>query len=200
MPAPIIRSYLLRDVVDSTPQAIMALNPLVYTSSSEVPRHMYLSLCTLWTGVSGNVSAFNDQVVATSGTASNEAENTISISAFLRESVDDPDGVMADDLIGAENAIVKILFQTSKSLTPDEYSRTQDAELRVRLLLDANLRGKCNKPMHVPINNTDDLSIDKSYETFLCTWQQYLEDQNAIELVSIFTISYVRSFGKAIIP
>lgn len=206
MPSPIIRSYLLQDTVDHTAQQIFNLNPGGWTDVSKVPIHLYTSLCTLWTGASGGVNRianYNKSIVARSGQGLDTANNSIIIQSYICESSNatgEEGDLVQDDAIGAENALVRIMFKTQASPPPAIAQRTKDSELRVRLLLDCNLRRLGSKPNSIPIDNTDDRSIDDSYTLFLLNWLGDSNDQNSIEMVANYACSYVRCFGNTIIP
>lgn len=203
MPGPIIKSYLLRDTVDSTAEAIYLLNASGWASPADVPIYLYTSLCTLWTGSSGNVAALDKAIVSQSGQGTQKSRNVISISPLICESVDagNPEGkLISDDAQGAENALIRILFQTQQAPPESKFSLAQNAELRVRLLLDCNLRSLSGGGTSIPIDNTHDKSIDSSYETFILNWLGYETDPSAVEVLTNYACSYVRCFGKAIIP
>lgn len=202
MPGSIIRNYLLLDTLDTTASAINTLNGNGWGSASSVPYYMYTSLCTIWTGASGSVDAFEKAIVATSSEGKMPNQNAITISPYICESADyssNNEGPALSDGVGAENAIVKILFKTTATPTRN-FDRAQNAELRVRLLLDAKLRAESGKSSSIPIDNSNDLSIDETYNTFLCSWLGYEVEPAASQMVSIYAVTYYRSFGAAIIP
>lgn len=202
MPSPIIRSYLLKDVVDSTQNAIYILNASGWASPADVPIHMYKSLCTIWTGASGDTVNFSKRVVANSGQGK-EANECISLSAFICESANaggQEGDFLRGDTAGGEDAILKITFKTKPTPQTTRFNSIQDAELRVRMLLDVNLRQKSGRPPSIPIDNTDDKSIDNSYELFMLTWLGYETEPSSIQLVAYYALSYVRDFGVGLIP
>ena len=205
MPSPIIKAYLLTDTVDTTAQNIANLNPLVFPSSAYVPRYMYTSLCTLWTGVSGNVGALANDILAISGAGLSTSRNVISISTTIHESSDlDEEDMYISDFTGAESGLLTILISTSKS--PTDINLTQDTELRIRWLIDSNLRALRGVGQNIPIYNlpTNNLSGDTSIlaanSVFGCKWLRYEADQNAQELASEYAITYQRAFGKGVGP
>ena len=202
MPSSIIRSYILKDVVDSTPATIYVLNASGWPSVSDVPTYMYQSLCTIWTGASGDIADFRRGVVANSGQGKLSFD-CIELSAYICESsnADGQEGeFIRDDAPGAEDAILRITFKTKTNPAPARFDAIQNAELRVRMLLDANLRQKSGKPPSIPIDNTDDKSIDPSYGLFMLSWLGFETEPSSSQLVSYYAISYIRDFGAGIIP
>lgn len=193
-PSPVIRAYLLQDTVDSTASAIRALNPGAWYTDGDVPRYMYTSLCTLWTGSSGNTALFDKLVVANSG-AGKVRTKTIAINPIISES-EDSQGLAQMDALGAENAKVLIAFQLPKAPTDKEFGMIDDCEARVRMLIDANLRPRSGRSQSLPI--PDDAGLEQSI--FLCSWCAFANDPNEADLVSEYTITYIRSFGRSIIP
>ena len=195
MPASVIREYLLTDVVDTTPAAIRALNPGVWDTDGDVPVYMYTSLCTLWTGSSGDVVNYDRLVSAQSGRGTVTADS-ITISPIICESVDSSEGPEYMDELGAENARIFITYQQNRLVPDADWGRIESAELRTRLLLDANLRGQSRKPQSLPV--VGDTSIFPG--NFLCIWAAYANDPDESYLTSEYNISYIRSFGRASIP
>lgn len=206
MPAPVIRAYLLRDVVDSTPEAVMTLNASSWPSLDDIPPYMYTSLCTLWTGSSGNIADYEVAIVANSGQGADPASNEISISAWLCESAYIQDqsqegSFMHSDYLGAENALVRIGLKTEVSPTEEIWDRIEMAEARIRLLLDGKLRGQSGFPPNIPIVASADHSIDSTDpQVFLCQWLGGETEPSSSQWVINYAVSYVRDFGKAIIP
>ena len=207
MPAPIIRNYLLRDTVDSTAEAIYLLNASGWASPADVPVYLYTSLCTLWTGASSGssrIANYTKALVAQSGEGKKPPNNCITISPLICESTiagaSEGGDMIMDDAIGGEDAQVAIIFQVSQAPPTAIQDRAQNAELRTRLLLDCNLRPLSGGSISIPIDNTDELSIDASAELFLLSWQGYGTDPSAQAIISTYSCSYVRDFGRAIIP
>lgn len=206
MPAPVIRAYLLRDVVDSTPEAVMTLNASSWPSLDDIPPYMYTSLCTLWTGSSGNIADYEVSIVANSGQGADPSSNEISISAWLCESAYVQDqyqegSFMHSDFLGAENALVRIGLKTEVSPTEEVWDRIKMAEARIRLLLDGKLRGQSGFPPNIPITASADHSIDATDpQVFLCQWLGGETEPNSSQWVINYAVSYVRDFGKAILP
>ncbi len=203
MPQSVIAQYLLTDVVDHTAAEIRALNPGVWTSDGDVPVYLYTSLCTLWTGSSGNVSALRKSLIYKSGQGQNKSADNIVIDGVSSESAFNPDsreneGPAYSDEYGAENISLSILFQTTATPTQN-LTKNYNADLRVRLLLDAKFRGLCGVSQSVPILPDADKSIDRDHE-FLGLWEGFLTNQAANQLVSVYTFSFVRSYARAIIP
>jgi hypothetical protein len=192
----VIRDYLLQDVVDTTPAVIRSLNPGVWASDDDVPVYMYTSLCTLWTGVSGDVVSFGLLISANSGRG-DVTTSTISISPLIQESMEATEGPEHIDYIGGENTKIFITFLLPRSVPEGKWGKIQNAELRIRLLLDANIRGACRKPVSIPISG--DTSIDPE-GGFLLTWQAFANDPNESYLVAEYQASYIRAFGRAVIP
>lgn len=206
MPAPVIRAYLLRDVVDSTPEAVMTLNASSWPSLESIPPYMYTSLCTLWTGSSGNITQFNKSIVAESGQGKDRSESQISITAWLCESAYSQDeyqegSFMHSDYLGAENALIRIGLKTKLSPTAPIWDKIEMAEARIRLLLDGKLRGQSGFPPNIPIAASADHSIDSSDpQVFLCQWLGGETEPDSSQWVVNYAVSYVRDFGKAVIP
>lgn len=195
MPSTVIRNYLLRDVVDTTAAAIFALNPGRWDSEADIPVYMYTSLCTLWTGSSGDVVNYERLISAQSGRG-DVTPNTITIAPIICESVDNYEGPERLDALGGETAKIFITFQQSRAVPEADWEKIQNSELRVRLLLDANLRGQSRKPQSVPV--VGDKSIDEG--DFLCIWSAYANDPDESFLSAEYNISYIRTFARAVIP
>lgn len=189
------------DTIDSTASAINALNNNAYGSNSKVPFYMYTSLCTIWTGASGNVAALDKSIIVSSGEGKDTATNAITIAPYICESdsQENEGGLQSDD-VGAEAALVRLFLKTKPTPIPSEFNRIQNAELRIRLLLDTLIRSRYGYSSSIPINNTGDLSIDDTYDLFMCQWLGYETEPSASQLVVNYAISYYRSFGKAILP
>ena len=83
-----IKNYLMRDTVDSTALAVFNANPGGWASSAQVPAYLYTSLCTLWTGASGNIAAFNKALVVNNGQGLKPSKNCIIIDSIGCESAD----------------------------------------------------------------------------------------------------------------
>lgn len=189
------------DTIDSTASAINALNGNAYGSPSKVPLYMYTSLCTIWTGASGNVAALDKAIVVSSGEGKDPATNAITIAPYICESdSNENEGGLENDDTGAEAALVKIFLKTSPTPTSSVFNRIQNAELRIRLLLDTIIRSKYGYSSSIPINNTGDLSIDDTADLFMCQWLGYETEPSASQLAVNYALSYYRSFGKAILP
>lgn len=207
MSAPVIKAYLVKDIVDSDPQAIFLANQntaYAWSSSADVPAYMYQSLSTIWTGAPGASSTLEDQIVAVSGEGLMGSNNYITISCFLYESADAESDDVRADIPGAENALTRIVIQPG-DIYPLNSSRAQDAELRIRHLLDCNLRALGKLPNgrraggSLPVTQSADLSI-RDNEIYICRWLRYESDPSTQEIVADYIITYTRAVGITTIP
>lgn len=197
----VIREYLLLDVVDRTASSVMVLNPGMWASEAEVPVYLYKSLCTLWTGASGDVVNYDRMIVAKSGEGKNLSENCIWISPYICDNSESSDEIpWLSDVQGGESAriFIGLSYKKGTKVTPELEDRTQNSELRIRLLLDQNLRSTCQKPQDLPIAPGG--SINSSYGLFRMSWKGYDSDPSAIEIVAEYHAAYVREFARAVIP
>lgn len=207
MSAPIIKAYLVKDIVDSDPQAVFLANQntaYAWASSSDVPAYMYQSLSTIWTGAPGASATLEDQIVAVSGDGLMGNANYITISFFLYESANAGNDEVEADIPGAENALARILIQPGDQF-PIDSSRAQNAELRIRHLLDCNLRSLGKKPNgkrageSLPVTQSADLSI-RDDEIYICRWLRYESDPSTQEIVADYVVTYTRAVGITTIP
>jgi hypothetical protein len=197
MPGLVIKNYLSLDVNDTTPQAVIAANPTLFTSASDVPLHLYTSLKTIWVGTTASNQDFANRIVPGLGFNAEMTEGFITICPLQMEDTESPDSMMIDQS-ESEYALVRILLGIARPVSPVDFYKVRDADLRIRLLLDQCLRGKAGKPPDLPI--AGDNTIDSTqFGIFRCFRKRFDTFPNASELSSVFRVEYFRTYGQVIV-
>lgn len=186
-----IRSFLLTDYVDHTPAEIMTLNPGMFASTSEVPEHMYRSLASICGVVSG--LTFERLIVGSKGEGKEPAAFYIAVRPNIYDNLLGRYSVRGDD--PGEESSDTVIFIHSENPT---YSHiAMRAELRIRQVMDALLRLKSGKPAGIPVIHESTHLLKGP--RILCRWRQ-MDLPSGQELVSLYTVDYIRTAGKSILP
>lgn len=157
MPSRQIRYNLINDYIDRTAADVMAANPGMFDSVSEVPEYLYLSLKTLWLGAGAASGDFAKRVVADLGTGMESSAGCITIFTTQIEDQADDNQTFQDDRYGAEVAMVEIYMNIPRVNT--DIDILMNAGLRIKYLLDYNARILRGLTTNLLVSPTVDNSI-----------------------------------------
>lgn len=196
MTAKAIQYYLCQDVVDGSAASVSAANPTIWATAADVPDYAYKSLGTIWTGAPTTSSNLENRIVYQFGSVTN---NTIEIALFTQP----VDSVLFDRVkdneIGAEETNLVIRLSKPQGRpgidTLANFNTVQQAELRIRYLLDLNWRSlRKGTPPQIP--STGDKSINPSYGINI-TWDGYISPPNAVECQFRYRVFYIRAVPRS---
>lgn len=188
MPAELIRDLLIKDIYDSNPQTISNQYPLIYPLASSVPNYITSSLSTLLLGSSGQ--DLSKYILAEYGQADIPAMAAIIIQTTeMYESIK-YNGAIQNDQPGAETAIVDIFVKNVRTTT--SVSLVKLISLRIRYLLDQNLRQFRGLPPDLPVDPSVDSSINPN-DYFKC-FIKMLGQLTPTGWTSRYEINYIRSY------
>ncbi len=194
MSAEVIRSELLKDTTSVSALDVYNLNPGIWNNPSDVPRYLYTCLLDL---ASGTANSLDKLIVADYGTNITQASLGIIIQPTETiESVYDSEFISADSQ-GAEKTRIDILVKLVKTST--DFYLNRDIGLRIRYILDLNLRALpnnqfmlINSPYALDPSVIADNSIDPgSY--YKMSWE-YSAIPAVSEQKHRFICSYIRCF------
>lgn len=185
MPESIIKTTLVADYTDTTASAISAAYPLLYPTASSVPTYAYTSLATLLGVASGGLPLV---IIAALGQGDTPATAAVIIEgSFMCEATLDRDGVESDHP-GAEYAEIGILVRNVRYAT--SINLVKNVTLRIRYLIDYNLRQWRGSPGDLTISGDNSISPDEYFKVF---WQKS-QLVSASEWATTYKCSYSRSF------
>jgi len=187
MPSDQIRDFLIHDYIDSTAAAVAAQFPAEYPQASSVPAYAYKSIGTLLGYASATLPLY---IVANYGEANIPAQACIIIQATeIHDSVSYGRSIIKNDNPGAETAIIDIFVKNIR--TSVSVSLVKLVSLRIRFLLDQNLRQLRGLAPDIPINVFIDPSIHDDY--FKC-FVQDLGTLTSAGWATRYQCDYVRSY------
>lgn len=191
MSAQAIRYYLSQDVTDGSAATVAANNPTLWASSAVVPDYAYKSLGTIWLGAPTLSSTLGNKIVYRFG--SNDTD-VADISLFTQPIDSALFDRVKDNEIAAEetNLVVRLTIpQDSRLSTINNFLILQNAELRIRYLLDTNWRRKRRgTPPIVP--SLGDPSLDPTYGIYV-TFDGYIVPPNAEQIQVRYRVYYHRA-------
>lgn len=101
--------------------------------------------------------------------------------------------ILRSNNIGAETTILEIIFRYPEGPGATLH-RMENAELRVRYLLDIHWRNRRRQPGQLTNVPEVDYSIDK--DNILCLWDQYMAPPTATETWVKYVVAYNRNVPK----
>lgn len=202
MTAKVIQGYLLADTISRTAQDVMNANPGRFADASKVDPFMYLSLKDILSqnGVIGAEQNYSDFVVYKYGTDLTMANLGIEMAYVAEEAENAPEGYRSDE-IGAEFGLLKILCRLNPADADQNVNMTEQADLRIRDVIDANIRAQTKKIPAV----LDPTGIDNSVMApivsdpnagVICRWMKFLTPPTGPEVVSVYSLQYTRLFPR----
>lgn len=186
MSVPTIKQFLANDIVDANPATVSASNAACWPTSADVADYGYLSLGSIWVGVPTTSSVLASRIVYKAGEGANNALGEISLISLPTESVENQQG-LDNNSVGAIDYYMEIVYrQPDKSAN---WSKINNAALRVRYLLDHNWRAKRRaRPNHIMVTPVVDKSLGVN-EGIICRWLGYKTPPNGIEVVELWLVS-----------
>ena len=195
MPEKVIINVLQSDITDTTASAVFNApqNAGVFTDISDVPVYLYQSLKTIFTPTS-DLTDFQSRFVPVYGQGYTNAEGDIAVIAQQREPLTFTGQGVYPDLPGAERAKVGIYIRFPAPVEAADFGRVKNTELRIRFLLDYNMRQKFqHEAPDLPVLESLDNSL---YTNFCkCYWEGYATAENASEILTIYKVEYARVFA-----
>jgi hypothetical protein len=188
MSAEVLRQNLLLDLTTIAASTIAAAYPTVFIAASSVPSYINMCLPDLL-GLTGGSSEFAKRVVATQGEATTPANACIVIQPTEIIEPYEADFIVTD-LPGGETTYIDVLVKNVKDVRSIDLVKA--VGLRIRLLLDMNLRGS-NQTLGLPadLQVLNDTSIRTGY--YKCEWIRS-SLLTATEQAHRFKCSYIRVF------
>lgn len=179
-----LKAYLATDVVDSTATIVYNANTDLFSSPSAVPDYCYTSLSTLMGVASADlptriIPAYGEDVTPSSLSIIFQPDVT-------GDSVNYPTEIRSD-YQGAEYENLCILVRAPGSYK--NASLIRSIQLRIRFLIDQNLRQYRNLPPGIAI--TEDDSVLDQY--LRCFWKRS-GTLFAVEQVSYYSLNFIRAF------
>lgn len=191
MTAKVVRYNIIQDYTDRTASDVMAANPGMFASTSDVPVFLYQSLKTLWLGSSASSSEFASRVTPYVGGGDADPRGSIQvIQATTIASYLDDMSILRSDEVGAENADIILNLSTSRTNTTSDF--LDNAVQRLKYILDMDLRGYRGLSPGLIIGG--DLTVaDCDYK---CRFIDYGTELRASNVQVLFRASYTRVFAR----
>lgn len=192
MPAQTIRNLLISDKTDRTAADVRTANPNVFASDDDVPVHLYQSLKTIMFSTASDPQ-FEARVVYSYGRGATSSDADIQIIPMEMESITGS-GIMEQilsDVPGAETAHVLIYLRLPIPVESASFNKIRSAELRIRYLLDYNLRRAHGLS---DLDTSGDNTLFNTY--FKSFWKRVLNPPNEAALAVEYIVQYQRAFGK----
>ena len=194
MTAKAIQYYLAQDVIDGSASTVSTNNPTLWPTASDVPDYAFESLGTIWLGAPSLSSDLYNKIVYAFGSNTNTTGNSGEITLYTQPIESVLFDRVKDNTIGAEetNLIIRLFkVQRPNSSTTAPLETMQNAELRLRYLLDGNWR-RLRKGVPPQIPSTGDKSINPNVGVYL-TWEGFITPPTATEIQVRYKAYYVRS-------
>lgn len=184
---------------DTTPtrtaEDVRALVAGRWATDEDVPWYLYKPLKEILMGPGADDEDYRNLLITTYGAGHTPEDAGVHILTLPKGSVYD-DGGMKVNEHGAECAILKILVQIGDSLTGDDLIRAEQADLRIRFLLDWFWRVKRKKSGDsvIPgLTGDGDSSIYlNATHQIQCIWLGFLDNQSVIAKASVYQLQYTR--------
>jgi len=188
----VIRYNIIQDFVDRTPADVLAANPGLFSSASEVPEYLYKSLKTLWLGSSASSGEFAERVAQAIGSGDSDARGGIQIvqaTTVLSHFSEDP--ILQSDELNSENADIIINIRNPRSVkTTDLLDNTVQ---RLKYILDMHYRSY--RGLYAGLVVSGDLTISPN-SPYFCRFVEYGTANRTSDIQVLFRVNYGRVYAR----
>lgn len=169
-----------------------------WATVDDVPWAYYMPLSEIMLGAHDTPeaqAALQKIIVGCYGLGEATDDLTIQLITLPFESAMKADG-MQSDKIGAETCLLKVLVQIGEDLTLQQAKIAEQADLRIRFLLDFLCRGILRKNGESVIDTTGldpagDPTVDVNYP-IICQWLAFIDNETAIGKAALYRLQYTR--------
>ena len=169
-----------------------------WATAAHVPIAYYQPLSQILLGLhdtSGAQTALQKIIIGSYGLGDTPDDLTIQLITLPFESASKSDG-MRSDIIGAETCLLKVLVQIGENLTADQSKTAEQADLRIRFLLDVLCRGIIRKNGEKVVDKTGlDPTGDPTVSIqmpVICQWLAFIDNETAIGKAGLYRLQYTR--------
>jgi len=192
MTAKVVRYNVIQDYTDRTAADVMAANPGMFSSTSDVPVFLYQSLKTLWLGASAASSEFAAKVSPYLGGGDADPRGSIQIvQVSTVQSVLSEDDILKSNEIGAETADIIFNLTTPRTATTSDF--LDNAVQRLKYILDHELRGYRGLSPCLTVQGDNTVVSDCNY---LCRFIDYGTELRVSNVQVLFRVCYTRVFAR----
>ena len=199
MTAKVVKDVLSLDLTSiRTAAQVRTLVPGRWASDPEVPLFLYTSLRDIFDPSLTN-QQFKDLIIESYGVGATPADMGIHLITLPAESVTKDYGMQLDK-VGVEIALLSIMVQLGENLLDAQIDIVEQADLRIRWLLDYNIRSTRRKKGDLTVvpglsSNADMTIYPNAKDTpVICNYEAFLNNESSIAKASLYRLQYFRIF------
>lgn len=185
--ADVLADVVRNDFTSMAASSWVAAYPTIFTGgASSVPEYLYMSMKDIWAPDVSITEWQTKWVTSIFGLGYSGSKTVDVIQYRTLDQVDFPKNFPQSNLEGGDGAEVHIYFKLPDNVSLNQSSRTAQAAMRIRKLLDHNWRTNVDRQPQIPSTNTM-IRNDQSIKAY---WQGALTVDDIKSVRVIFYVFY----------